>query len=160
MCNFSETKSWKLIYRGSRDGFDSKDFHYECDGFTNTLTVIKSSNGNIFGGFTEFAWDSTGHCYKDEKAFIFSLVNKASNPFKCMFEPMYTKSICCDPAYGPVFGSSIQISSRANVKQTSLGEIGSQYPHTSYPSGSAEAKTILAGSYRFQASEIEVFRIK
>lgn len=122
--------------------------------------MIKTSNGNVFGGFTELAWDSTGLCYKDERAFIFSLVNRDNNALKCMFDPTYSKSICCDAAYGPVFGSGIQISSRANVKQTSFGQTGTQYKHADYPSETAQAKTILAGCHYFQVSEIEVFRIK
>lgn len=27
LCNFTETSEWKLLYRGSRDGFASENFH-------------------------------------------------------------------------------------------------------------------------------------
>jgi len=47
------------------------------------FTIIKSINGNIFGGLVEKAWDSTDK-YVDPKAFIFSLVNKENKPFKFM----------------------------------------------------------------------------
>ena len=33
-----------LIYRGSRDGFNSFDFHNKCDGSALTLTLIKSDH--------------------------------------------------------------------------------------------------------------------
>jgi hypothetical protein len=42
----------------------------------NTLRVIKSENGNIFGGYTTKAWDSNWESVTDPNAFIFSLINK------------------------------------------------------------------------------------
>ena len=30
-----------LLYRGSKDGFESEDFHRQCDGHSNTITIIK-----------------------------------------------------------------------------------------------------------------------
>ncbi len=41
LCEFAEKKLWVLLYRGSRDGFSSREFHLKCDGKSNTLTVIK-----------------------------------------------------------------------------------------------------------------------
>jgi hypothetical protein len=63
----SSDKKWKLQYRATRDGFSAKDFHSECDGIANTLTVIKSEHDNIFCGFTELAWDSTSRKFVDRK---------------------------------------------------------------------------------------------
>jgi len=45
-------KSFSLLWRGSRDGFDKEDFHRLCDGKVNTVTVIKNTNGFIFGKVT------------------------------------------------------------------------------------------------------------
>jgi hypothetical protein len=42
-----------LIYRASQDGFEANDFHSKCDQKPNTLMIIKSEHGNIFGGYTE-----------------------------------------------------------------------------------------------------------
>jgi hypothetical protein len=67
LCGFSlnQKYGWILKYRASRDGFDSNDFHKKCDGIRNTLTVIKATSGNVFGGFTEKAWDSSGSIVND-----------------------------------------------------------------------------------------------
>ena len=35
-------KRLNLIYRASRDGFKSSNFHEKCDGKENTITFIKS----------------------------------------------------------------------------------------------------------------------
>jgi hypothetical protein len=51
-------KSFTLLWRGGRDGFDAKTFHGRCDGHANTLTLLMDTDGNIFGGFTPVKWDS------------------------------------------------------------------------------------------------------
>ena len=46
----------KLIFKGSRDGFKSNDFHRVCKDKANTLSVVESEHGSIFGGFASIAW--------------------------------------------------------------------------------------------------------
>ena len=58
----------------------TNDFHSKCDIKPNTLVIVKSANGNIFGGYTEKDWAHTGNYKKDDYAFIFSLVNKDNKP--------------------------------------------------------------------------------
>lgn len=42
-----------LLYRGSRDGWFDKDFHFQCDGKGPTLTFFQISyGGDCVGGFT------------------------------------------------------------------------------------------------------------
>ena len=48
--------NFELIYRASRDGWSSSNFHSLCDSKGPTVTVVKSGN-NIFGGYTEQSWD-------------------------------------------------------------------------------------------------------
>ena len=59
LCEFSPNDKWSLLYRGTRDGFGSNDFHSKCDGKSNTLTILKAKQSEfIFGGYTEAEWDS------------------------------------------------------------------------------------------------------
>ena len=49
-----------LLYRGSRDGWLSSDFHKHCDNKGPTVTLIKvvTTGGKyIFGGYTDQSWD-------------------------------------------------------------------------------------------------------
>ncbi len=158
LCKLPSVKQWKLQYRATRDGFTGENFHSKCDGIANTLTIIKSTNGNIFGGFTENAWKSTGGYYNDQKAFIFSLVNKENKPFKVMCS-IGGYAINCNSTYGPTFGGGfdIHVSSDSNSNQTSYSNFGHTYKHADYQYGTEKAKSILAGSYNFQTLEIEVF---
>lgn len=78
LCNLGKQK-FKLLYRGSRDGYGAADFHSKCDERPNTITIIETTKGFIFGGYTQASWSSTNKGYKfDSRAFLFSLVN----PFK------------------------------------------------------------------------------
>ena len=40
-----------------------------------TLTIVKSNFGKVFGGYTEIPWKNVSLHVKDPKAFIFSLTN-------------------------------------------------------------------------------------
>ena len=55
LCEFNNNDKFTLLYRGTRDGFGSNDFHSKCDGHSNTLTKLKVKC-NIFGGFTSVDW--------------------------------------------------------------------------------------------------------
>jgi hypothetical protein len=70
-------KKFTLLWRGSGDGFDARDFHRRCDGHRDTLTVILDTDGNIFGGFTPLEWELehwTGY-YRVRTTFLFTLRN-------------------------------------------------------------------------------------
>ena len=48
---------WRLLFRASRDGFETQTFHSKCDNKGPTITIVKSG-ANIFGGFTEISRNS------------------------------------------------------------------------------------------------------
>ena len=61
-----------LLYRATEDGDSSDVFHSKCNYVKNTLTLVKTDKGLIFGGYTTQTWDSSGY-KKDDKAFCFSI---------------------------------------------------------------------------------------
>ena len=54
-----EIISSEMIFRISRDGDKSEDFHKFCDNQGPTLVIIKTTNNKIFGGFTPLNWKSS-----------------------------------------------------------------------------------------------------
>jgi len=162
LCEFPQDQKLELKYRASRDGFKASDFHSHCDGIPNTITVIKASSCNIFGGFTEQAWHSRGEDVTDPKAFLFSLVNKEEKPFKVMCSNEGKNAICCDSYYGPCFGGDddyirdICIRTDSNNKEC-YSHFGYSYQHPDYLKDTYEAQNILAGSFHFKTLEIEVY---
>lgn len=73
--NFPVGQKWELKYRATGNGFKDRNFHAKCDGVKNTLTVVKTTSGNVFVGFTEQLWNSDVEHVTDPNSFIFSLVN-------------------------------------------------------------------------------------
>jgi hypothetical protein len=105
LCEFDKDQKWKSLYRASVDQFTAKNFHLKCDGNKDTLIVIKSTSGNIFGGYTKVDWSqvqSPGH-KSDADAFLFSLVNEYKTPLlmKCCHSD---NAVWCDNQCGPEFG--------------------------------------------------------
>ena len=67
-----------ILYRGLLDGWKGEYFHDKCNNKSATITVIRSTGGFIFGGFTEKSWTSYGvGCYSD-KDFSFSLKSQSN----------------------------------------------------------------------------------
>ena len=157
-------RKWSLLYRGSRDGFRASDFHSNCDHKPNTLTIVKSIIGNIFGGFTIAQWSSPVNAtwQFDNKAFIFSLVNKENRPLIFEHTSNVNKkySICSMNNRGPIFGNDLLISDNSNSNTNSFSNLGYTYTHPEYSFESERAKTILAGTFYFQVQEIEVFQMQ
>lgn len=100
--NFINKKlKMKLLYRVSRDGDGSSTFHQKCDNIKDTVTLVKTKNDLIFGGYTNETWNGDGY-KKDDKAFCFSIdLKKKYNNKKTDL------SIYCNKGYGPSFGNAL-----------------------------------------------------
>ncbi len=157
-----ESKSFALLWRGTRDGSGPSAFHRHCDGKPNTLTVIKNSLGYVFGGYstllrpgrllllTELKSNST--------AFLFSLTNPANNPLKLkVIQPEY--AVIHHSSWGPLFGLGNDLwfhSFDSSDNRLSF----SSYQSPNGLSGTEGGKYVLGGSTHFYIPlEIEVFQV-
>jgi hypothetical protein len=70
--------AWKLAYRASENNFTGDSFRKTCSGLGETFTIIKSTNGNIFGGYTPKNWGVNSAYEYDSTSFLFLLYSKAS----------------------------------------------------------------------------------
>ena len=158
LCRFDSKTRFRLLYRASRDGFTAADFHAKCDNKAKTLTIIKSLNANIFGGFTSKPWDGYNGNKEDPSAFIFSMVNKYKEPRRMPIRAASVKqAIWCGEEYGPRFGEDIQLLEDMSEGASNLNN---DYEFVSDSLTNAEILTFLAGSASFKATEIEVFAIE
>jgi hypothetical protein len=155
LVGYSFDDRFVLLYRGSRDGFQAADFHSKCDGFEKTLAIIKSTLGNVFGGYTDLDWRGNNQYYNDPNAFIFSLVNKESKPM--ISRPTTTNVVNKNPANLITFGyitsngqNSIFIANNCNSSASNYIRAGGNFPMPS--------NELYAGSANFIVEEIEVFR--
>lgn len=161
LCEFKLNLKLVLLYRGTKHGFGASDFHSKCDNIPKTLTLVKSTNGNIFGGYTENTWDMSGESKPDANAFIFSLVNNENKPVKVNVANEHVlRAISCFAKFGPIFGGDdICINDNSNASNTNIADFSHYYVLDQYPWGSTQAKSFLVGSKNFTVEEIEVFQI-
>jgi hypothetical protein len=167
--NFAEFRKFSLLWRGSRDGFQGKEFHRRCDGHANTLTVILDTDGNIFGGFTPVEWESRvwnrkggdrNNCRKaddSQKSFLFTLKNPHNIParrFGLKAERKH-EAIYCSSGMGPCF-RDITVSDNCNASTCRSTCPGYTYTNDT----GLHANRVLTGSREFQVKEIEVFQIR
>ena len=74
--NLKENIKAQLLYKKSKHGNSYDTFHNLCDNKGKTLTLIESSEGFIFGGYTPLEWNSNSGWKSDNDTFLFSLTNK------------------------------------------------------------------------------------
>ena len=56
----NQSTTFSLMFTATEHD-DNKAFHGDCDRVHNTITIIKSNWGNVFGGYAEAAWMSKEH---------------------------------------------------------------------------------------------------
>ena len=82
-------KSMHLLYRGTRDGMTSNNFHNKCDNKGKTLCLCLNNKGNIFGGYSSISWTSNGGNKTANDCFLFTLTNiYNTEPTKFPYENM------------------------------------------------------------------------
>ena len=121
ICNWIKQKinnnqiKFKKIFTLSINGSSYEDFHKYCDNKGPTLTLVKTTNNKIFGGFTPLNWESGNDLLKVDKnnqTFIFSL------DLMKKFDMINNEkaAIYCDKMKGPIFGAS-DINIQSNMKK-------------------------------------------
>ena len=152
-----ENQRWMLIYKATRDGFGTSDFHRCCNNQGPTMSVIQSQDGYVFGGYTSVSWRSVGNHAEDKNGpFLFTLTNPHGIPPTKYPNKNVTHSIYNLEEYGPTFGGGHDLHV-CNNSQTTIGSY-SEFPH-SYNDTTNRGATTFTGNGNFQTSEIEVYRL-
>ena len=148
--NFNKgVKDRKILFKASRDGFNSSDFHKKCDGKDYTVTLILSKDRRLFGGFTDNSWDSISGSKEGNKSFLFSIDNN-----KVYYNKNYKKNIFCSKYYGPIFGlNDLVISNDCNNNFESYDSSGEAYD-------TEGKKYALAGYENFSVIDYVVYHIE
>jgi hypothetical protein len=168
----------KLLYRGSRDGTSSTTFHNKCNSMGATLTLIKTKDNYVFGGYTQQSWSSSGGSVTDTNAYLFVLrQNNITVPSWMQFNARETTSYyscssslcgnrCCyvysyyyatfnNPSYGPTFGNSyngdISIPDRFDIRAGSSSGLANYSNTYGYISSYIRSSWVV--------SDVEVFQI-
>ena len=83
--------------------FSGKQFHHGCDIYPHTVSVIKTKQGEIVGGYTSQTWEGEKEKY-DDTAFLFNINDKRKFNIK-------KGKVAIKPSYEnlPVFGDDLSL---------------------------------------------------
>ena len=98
----SSAQIWKLCYRLSTNGSATATFHSLCDNRGPTVTITKTTNGLIFGGYANQSWTSNCQWSNDVNDFLFSI----SNNYKYVDINGGSNAQYGCNSYGPTFGGN------------------------------------------------------
>lgn len=91
----------KLLFKATRDGQNCSNFHSKCDNKVQQLVFIKTTKGEIFGGYTEEGFRSRNDSLVDNNAFVFSFSTKK------IYNAKYNQEVIYDhKSSGPYFNAS------------------------------------------------------
>jgi len=159
-------KGWKMIFRATKDGFSASSFRSKCSQKGPTIVVIKSSNGNIFGGYNANPWNTSGSYTISMENFLFSFKragDKKKKPVQCKSNSSNNSYSAYDGSnYGPTFGGGhdLYLCDNCNSTASSYSNLGYTYLCDGVTYGQQNAKDFLAGAYNFTVAEYEVWAKK
>ena len=150
---------FRLLYRNSKDGNHAESFHKHCNGYANTLTLIESNHGNVFGGFTTKDWGIGNVGFvKDDLSFLFRIKSKFNDPPKIFDVKKGTSPLYIYSSYGPTFGYDLVL--QGSSYGTTYSELGSAFEGTGNElCGGVLKKTDIA-QHQFDFTEYEVFVVE
>jgi hypothetical protein len=127
-------------------------FHSKCDNQGATVTIIRSVNGYLYGGYTSISWTSRGTYAPDNTAFLFTLTNpNGIPPTKYPISP--GKNAIYDmPSYGPTFGTGHDLYMDSNNTNGYTN-----FPHA-FQDSTGHGNNTFTGNRNTQAADIEVFK--
>jgi hypothetical protein len=150
---------FNLLYRGSRDGFETKDFHRVCDCHSMTLSIVASENGSVFGGYTPLAWHSAGSYVTDNDPVLPSFLFTLKNPHNV--EPRIFP-LLPEHKDGAIYGhinNSLRFGncdlSITNPRAGFTTVFGDVYKNDT----GLDGPTFFTGGSRFTVQELEVFEL-
>lgn len=151
-----------LLYRVSRDGASPDTFHYLCDNKGPTISIIKTIDNYIFGGYNPISWISENMYNETDDAFLFSLSDgKFRKPYKCSLKKSKKKYSIkqSEKEFSPGFGETNEADLFIAYKNinNSYSCLGNVY---SCPEG-FDSTTFLAGKNRgWEIADIEVYAVE
>lgn len=104
----------------------ASEFHKACDSYSPTLTIIRSSTGQCFGGYTTVKWNSELRNEQDPTGFLFSvdkqkIILRDGGGNRCSSQSLNR--------FGPTFGSGhdLLISNNPTENKSSYNDLKSSF---------------------------------
>ena len=159
ICKQLKKKKIKLIQRFNvlKDGDSAKVFHEKCDSIGPNISIIKTSENLIFGGFTVNNWSPQTTIKKDDSAFLFNFQTKKIHNIKKGENATY----CIDNLLIDFYNNKNNACSSLVLLDHCLNNKCNtcQIKDTSYINFTKDYE-LNNGQLYFQVSEFELYEIK
>ncbi len=147
-------QKWQLCYQKSRDGASSSTFHSNCDNKGPTMTVVKATNGYVFGGYSGTSWGGCCYYTGNSNNYLFSLTGNTKHAWYRYGNYQYHHS-----SYGSCFGGGHDFCLDSSNMQSGYSNLGHDYQCATGSYGSSSCRDQFSGSYNWTTSEVEVYYI-
>jgi hypothetical protein len=136
---------FKLLYRSSKDGIDTKSFHRNCDNKGATIWVAKIKDSTqLIGGYNPLDWSGNYTWKSTTASFIFNFPDgKDISTLKVSYANGQGRSVYCNLNYGPTMGNLYCSNNYWDNINRGYGEI---YPNIGIPNN-------------FEVEDYEVFQV-
>ena len=108
ICKWCNCQKFELLFRGTRDGMTSTEFHKKCDNKGPTLSIIKNEKGHIFGGYASISWTCEGYNKNAPQSFLFTLTNIYNTKPTKFPSKNEGNEVYHGKEYGPIFGKNAE----------------------------------------------------
>jgi len=156
-------RNWKLLYKWTKDEKTNVAWYRACAGKGPTVTVVRTKDGHVFGGYAHISWLSlnSGYEWKESmESFIFSITDgKGRKPYQCLQTQPSQHSLC---SYANSSKSCFGWGANHDlyINPESLGSYSNLNGTYKLPQGFSDNQTWLAGSYTtWQIVEIETYLV-
>lgn len=156
------SRTGSLIYKATRDGLTVQNIHDRCDGKGETITVMKTAKGYLFGGYADVSWgsDNKNQWKASSLSFIFAFksYSQGNTPLKLILSGKQSQyAVNHHPDAGLWFGSGPAIGIQQNSPRVVTGLSTWQNGQTYQFPPEVTENHWLTGEQTFVVSEIEVF---
>jgi len=143
-----------VLYIATRDGDSSTNFHNACDDEGPTVTIVESTTGAVFGGYSDLSWGTQGSYATTTNSFLFR-VRPAMTQYK-VTDGKEQYAVYRHSGHGPNFGGGhdMYIASGATGNTNSYTNGGHSYSFPSYPN-----YQLADGQKNFQVKEYSVLKV-
>ena len=143
----------KSLYVASKDGDNPENFHSKCDGQSPTVSIFKTTKGDIFGGFTDKSWDNNSGVLNTNNSFLFSLNIMKIYPGKNGGE------ITCNPDFGPWFFNALGAKNKNYLGKKISGQIEYKFVKNTWNDFEKEYE-LTGGEKDYYLKEVEVLKVE
>ncbi|CAD8198449.1 unnamed protein product [Paramecium octaurelia] len=145
-----------LIYQGSKDGLNAKQYWYKVNGRSNLLMIFQSKSNYIFGTYSPCTWESKNGVWVEDNtlsSFIFSQTHDQVYPLK---QDKKQQAIGLNSSYGPLIGGGDDLFIDGDFTQ-GYSRLGGSYQFQYYQQGNNEP--YLYGQIQPEIKECEIYQL-